>query len=376
MSSRVAIVTGTRAEFGLLEPVIEAIAEHPSLEALVVVAGSHLLPPAMTRDEVAERFEVAAEVVMQRPGETGRLADARALARGVDGMSGVIERLSPDWTLVLGDRIEALAAALASSVAGVAVAHVHAGDRAEGIADESMRHAITKLAHLHLAATASSAERVRRMGERAEHIVVSGSPAVDHSLLVEPLEDEWYDLVGRPTRLVVLHPAGLGPEHDRRQTVALVGALEGEQTLWLHPNFDAGRETILEALAEHDHRPRLHTRAHLPHARFRALVRRLALDGGVMLGNSSSGLIDAAILGLPAVDVGPRQAGRERPGSVVHTEGLTVEAVEAAVGEALSLDRSGFRHPYGEEPAGPRIAAALAARDARDASLLRKRNAF
>jgi UDP-hydrolysing UDP-N-acetyl-D-glucosamine 2-epimerase len=376
MTSTVAIVTGTRAEFGLLEPVIESVDADPALEARVVVAGAHLLPPAMTRDEVAARFEIASEVPMQRAGRTGRLEDARALARGVDGMARMIERLSPDWVLVLGDRIEALAASVAASVSGVALAHVHAGDRAEGIADESMRHAITKLANLHLAATESSAARVVRMGERPEHVVTTGSPAVDHALMVEPLDAERYDALGRPTRLVLLHPAGMGPEHDRSQALALVEALEGEHTLWLHPNFDAGRETILETLAEYEHRPRLRTRSHLPHEEYRSLVRRLAAEDGLVLGNSSSGLIDAAILGSPAVDVGPRQAGRERPGSVVHTEGLSADEVGRAIGRALGLDRGSFRHPYGEDPAGPRIASALASRDPHDPTLLRKRCAF
>ncbi|MBY0260816.1 MAG: UDP-N-acetylglucosamine 2-epimerase, partial [Phycisphaerales bacterium] len=138
---RVAVVTGTRAEFGLLRPVMDAIKARKDLQLLVVAGGAHLLAPARTIREVESAYTVAATVPMQRPGQTGRAADAAALGRGVSGFAKAFADLKPDWVVVLGDRIEALAAGSAASVAGIAVCHIHGGDRAEGIADEAMRHA-------------------------------------------------------------------------------------------------------------------------------------------------------------------------------------------------------------------------------------------
>src|SRR5881394_2962134 len=174
-SRTVAVVTGSRAEFGLLRPVMKAIAGHPALNLRVIVTGSHLLSPAETINDVKADFAIDATVAMQSivngqasEPPSGRLSDSASLGRGISGLAEVFSRLSPDVVVVLGDRIEAFAAAAAASVGGIRVAHIHGGDRAEGIADEAMRHAITKLAHLHLAATELSARRIVLMGEKPD----------------------------------------------------------------------------------------------------------------------------------------------------------------------------------------------------------------
>lgn len=144
----IAIITGTRAEFGLLRPVIDAVRKHPRLTLKLIVSGSHLLPPARTEREVAAAYPLAARVPMQHArGLRTRAADALATARGLEGFTRAFVTVRPDWVVVLGDRIEAFAAAAAASISGIGVCHIHGGDRAEGIADEAMRHAITKLAH-------------------------------------------------------------------------------------------------------------------------------------------------------------------------------------------------------------------------------------
>lgn len=169
----IAVVTGSRAEFGLLEPVIRACMARADLSVLVVVAGSHLAGPAETwRDVERAGFEIAARVPMQESGRSGAAPDALALGRGVEGFARVFEEFRPRWTVVLGDRIEAFSAASAACVGRWAVAHIHGGDRAEGIADEALRHAITKLAHLHLCASEESARRVLRMGEPAATVQI------------------------------------------------------------------------------------------------------------------------------------------------------------------------------------------------------------
>ena len=176
---RVAVITGSRADFGLLRSTMDAIETHPDLELQVVASGAHLLPPDRTIEEVRSRVRVDAVVEMQSPGVFGRSADAAAVGRGVSGFAEVLDRLDPQVVLVLGDRIEAFAAASAASIGGRILAHVHGGDRAEGVADEAMRHAITKLAHLHFAATEESGERILRLGEAPSTVHVVGSPAID-----------------------------------------------------------------------------------------------------------------------------------------------------------------------------------------------------
>jgi UDP-hydrolysing UDP-N-acetyl-D-glucosamine 2-epimerase len=378
---RVMVVTGSRAEFGLLEPVMRAVAAHTSLELQVVVAGSHLLGPAETwRDVHAAGFEIAARVAMQREGLSGRFADALAVARGIDGVTRAVMELAPAWVVVLGDRVEAFAAASAASIAGVAVAHIHGGDRAEGVADEAMRHAITKLAHLHLAATPTSAQRIVRMGERAEHVHVVGSPSMDGLRDVRAMQDGDAAELGDPSAMLLLHPAGLSEAHERGTADACLRALENERSvLAMMPNCDPGREWIADEIA----RAPTHIRTcdHLPRARFAALLKRLGERGGVLVGNSSAGLIEAAALGVPVVNVGPRQAGRERPDNVIDVEPMggavpTAQRVREAMRAACALDRSGFSHPYGDGHSGPRIADLLARVDALDPGLLRKRNSY
>ena len=386
---RVAVVTGTRAEFGLLRPVMHAVAAHPDLELQVIVAGSHLIPPAPTFREVKAEFVVADTVPMQKPGKTTRLDDAEALGRGIARFARSFGALRPDWVVVLGDRIEAFAAASAASVAGIAMAHIHGGDRAEGVADEAMRHAITKLAHLHLVASEASGARVRAMGEPEERVIVTGSPALDDLGEMPELDDAAYTHFGRPAIVMLLHPIGRHAE-DEELTAAMVleacAAEAGERSvLALHPNHDPGRDGIVRAL--------LHAGAgvnvveHLPRANFVGLLRRVAREGGALVGNSSAGLIEAAAVGCPALDVGPRQAGRERAANVVTVPSVRaagVDGLRSALQRARGLLPDPVDHPWagntdntgGAGHAAVRIASALASATVRAPGYVRKRNVY
>lgn len=356
----IAVVTGTRAEFGLLEPVMRAVAEHDRLQLRTVVTGTHLLT-ASKRDIESAGYRIDAEVEMQRAGETGRRADAAALGRGVAGMASVLGEFKPDFVVVLGDRIEAFAAASAASVAGVRVAHLHGGDRAEGVADEAMRHAITKLAHLHLPATAQSRRRIVRMGEPALTVHRVGSPAVDALRGVKPAADA-------PELIVLHHPVGDAPEAELRRMRAILDATAGHRRVVLHPNHDAGREGVMQAI-EH---AGVEAVEHLPRSRFLSLLK----GSRAIVGNSSAGLIEAAALRVPCVNLGPRQSGREAPGHVVHcNDDADPAAIAAAIAQALRLDLRRFRHPYGDGRTGPRVAEILASVSL-DELPLRKRNTY
>lgn len=356
MKRRIAVVTGTRAEFGLLRSTIDAVAAHPRLELQVVAGGAHLLPPARTIDEVREAVEVAAVVEMQRAGERGREADASALGRGVVGFAETFAALTPDIVLVLGDRIEAFAAASAASVGGTALAHVHGGDRAEGVADEAMRHAISDLADLHFAATVESAQRLKRMGQRPESVLRVGSPAVDGLERIEPLDDAAFRALGGPRTLVLHHGCGLPPaEEDAWIESVLAAATDAGSCLVVRPNQDPGSDRVERALAGFEGRTNVRLVDHLPRPTFVGLLGRVR----ALVGNSSAGLIEAAIVGCPVVNVGPRQAGRERSANVKDVHRPDVRAIAAAIRTAETADRTP-RHPFGEPGVGSRIAGELA----------------
>jgi UDP-hydrolysing UDP-N-acetyl-D-glucosamine 2-epimerase len=375
-------VTGSRAEFGLLRPVFDAIAAHDELGLHVVVAGAHLLPPAETWREVGDRYDVRATVRMQRDDETGHAADAAALGRGVTGFAEAIADIEPAWVLLLGDRVEAFAAAAAAAIAGVPVAHIHGGDRAEGVVDESMRHAISKLAHLHLAASVSSAERLVRMGEEPGRVHVVGSPAADGVRDVKPrVLDELDETF---TVLVQLHPCGLSHDEERGWAEATMSAVratlrQDERAAVLEPNHDPGCEAMRAALSRSvETDERLAMIGHSPHAWFRGQLRWLGEHGGAMVGNSSAGLIEAPMLGCPSVNVGPRQAGRETPRGVLTVEHRDADEIAAAISAARTVDVDPSDHPYGDGRAGERIAALLAdaTLDPSSPTLLRKRNTY
>lgn len=391
----VAVVTGTRAEFGLLRPVMDAITRHPGLRLRVIAGGAHLLPPARTIREVERAYDIAARVPMQKPGHTGRHADAVALGRGVSGFAHAFATIKPDWVVVLGDRIEALAAASAASVAGIAVCHIHGGDRAEGIADEAMRHAITKLAHLHCAATKTSAARIVRLGEPPARVHVTGSPAIDGLSSIPAMSGAEAAGLGDPRAVILLHPSGLPADQERAWAFkALTCARELVDPVWnpprapmfehvliLSPNADPGREAITEVWTW---AASLGARVeqHLSRERFVGLLRRIAQQGGALLGNSSAGLIEAAAIGVAVVNFGPRQAGREQGRHV-----LTIPAIVERNGPAerraianllrrVARDTGRAKHPYGDGRAGERIANLLARTDPHDRGLLRKRNTY
>lgn len=385
---RVAVATGSRAEFGLLRPVMGAIGHRPELELRVVVAGAHLLEPEETwRDVASAGFEIAARVEMQRTADRDRLDDAAALGRGVEAFARAWRAIGPDWVLVLGDRVEAMAAGLAASIGGIALAHVHGGDRAEGIADEQMRHALAKLAQLHLPATAQSAERLVRMGEDPWRVRVVGSPAIDGLDDLAPMDDDDARNLGDPLAVVLLHPAGLNEAQERAGARALcegvARVIAGPRVLVMAPNRDPGRAWVLEELEREARARGWSTADHMPRDQFVALLRRLSARAGLLAGNSSAGLIEAAALGLPAVNVGPRQGGRERPNNVIdvpivpgESESETAQRIAEACERARDLPRAAILHPYGDGHAGQRIAAALADMDPRDPALLRKRNTY
>lgn len=364
---KVCVVTGSRADYGLLFWVMKGIQAEPELALQVAVTGMHLSAEfGMTVGAVeADGFPVSARVESLLPGDSPAQV-ARSIGRGVAGFADAFERLAPDLALVLGDRFEILAAVQAALVARIPVAHIAGGDVTEGAFDDAIRHAITKMSHLHFVTSADAARRVRQMGEDPRHIFQVGSPGLDTVLrtprlprdeLARCLDFSWK----RHNLLVTFHPVTLGKGDSASQLRQLLRALDA-----LGPNFgviftkanaDPEGLTLNRLLAEH-----VATR---PHCRlFDSLGQQLYLslmkEVDAVVGNSSSGLYEAPTLRKPAVNIGDRQKGRLRAASVIDCA-PEAAAIERAVRAALRLDCSDVENPYGDGASAPRIVAALKA---------------
>ncbi|MEM1213626.1 MAG: UDP-N-acetylglucosamine 2-epimerase [Planctomycetota bacterium] len=344
--SPIAVITGSRADFGLLLPVMRAIDAHPNLQLQTIAAGTHLISNSLA-DLKAAGFPHDAKVPLQRRNKTGRTADALALAAGVSGFTHAFATLQPQLVLALGDRIEPFAAAAAATALGLRFAHLHGGDRAEGVADEALRHATSKLAHLHFPATTQSRRRLIRMGENPALIFNHGSPAIDALRGVTPANNA-------PAVLVLHHPMGLDDRTEYQHTTNLLKATAKHDRIVLMPNHDPGRPAVLRAIQ--DHADPAEVRDHLPRPEFLALL----AGAKALVGNSSAGLIEAAALKTPAVNLGHRQRGRQRPASVIDCPHPTQTAIRQAIQQALVM-KTFRRHPYGNGTTGTRIADTLAA---------------
>ena len=368
---RVAMVTGTRAEFGVLESVLRAMRERTRLDPRLIVTGMHLLPKfGRTIDQIRDAgWRIDAAVRMQT-GRDSPGAEALAVARGVAGIARAVERLKCRIVLVLGDRIEAFAGACAAACGRRVLAHSHGGDRAVGDVDDALRNAITRLAHVHLAASKDAADRLRRMGEAPSRIHRVGAPGLDDIRRFRQAERtdrrrsdrRLRELLGpiadRVFAVVVHHPRGRSCRLEAATCRQIVAAVEqcGLAGVAIFPNSDPGHQGIIDVLTGLRGRAGWRT--------FRSLVRedylRLLSRSAVLIGNSSSGVIESASLGVNAVNIGPRQSGRLRCGPNVIEAAETRQAIVRAIRQALRRPRpAASRSVYGEGRAGQRIADVL-----------------
>ncbi|MGB0715641.1 MAG: UDP-N-acetylglucosamine 2-epimerase [Phycisphaerae bacterium] len=354
---RVAVVTGTRAEYGLLETCMRAIDAHPSLHLLTFATGMHLLRRFghTVRDIQADGFSIDARVRMQR-GDDSPTDQAEGLSRGVAGLAKAYEAHGVDVVLVLGDRIEALAATTAALTTGRPVAHLHGGDVAQGDFDERIRCAISQIATLHLPASKAAAKRLRSMGIDPGAIEIVGAPGLDRLIQLAAAHRS----TKRSSKaLVVYHAFGRSPEREGRMLTRIVRAVRqhGLQPHVIYPNTDRGHSGVIAAIESLSKRmPELTVYRSLP----RDSYLKLLVEADVMIGNSSSGVIEAPAAGTPSINVGLRQAGREAGGASLLGCGESAAEIDAALAQALSRRRSiGRRRVYGDGRAGERVASVL-----------------
>jgi UDP-N-acetylglucosamine 2-epimerase (non-hydrolysing)/GDP/UDP-N,N'-diacetylbacillosamine 2-epimerase (hydrolysing) len=371
MARKVAVLTGSRSDYGILFSVLRAIDVHPELRLRLVVTGSHLSEAhGMTVREIeSDRWEIAARVhILQEGAGDGDLDVARTTGQAVSGIAEAFSLIEPDITLFLGDRYETFAGALAAATLRLPIAHIGGGECDQATClDGYLRNALTQLAHLHFVSCDAYAERLAALGQDPWRIHVVGIPSLDGLtdglLTLQQMEAALGIPIRRPLILGTYLPVTLRPEQSRAELKALLAALGArpEATVILTlSNIDAGARWMDKAVRSFaEDRPGVHVYASLGRRRYRSLM---ALADAV-IGNSSSGVIETPTFGVPTINIGARQEGRLRPDNIIDVPGQA-DAIADALDRALH-DRD-FRaraaaavNPFGDGHAGERIAAIL-----------------
>lgn len=363
--SRICIFTGARSDFGLLQPLIKAVMQDQKLELQLIVTGSHLSADfGMSVREIEEAgIPIARKIEILGDADTA-VDVAKAAGRGVIGFSQALNELKPDVVVVLGDRYEALAVAFSSVILGIPLAHLHGGEITEGSTDDSFRHAITKLASLHFVAAEPYRARIIQMGESPDRVFLVGGLGVDAMLRLPLLSHEEverrlsFPIDGR-TLLATVHPATADAADPGLECDEMLAALESEKdvrVIFTLANADAGgrrvNEQIKAFVARNPARsvcfPSLGSQLYLSCLQF--------VKG--MIGNSSSGLLEAPSFHIGTINIGPRQNGRLRSASVVDCaadRGSITEALSRLFSAEFQRIVSTASNPYGSGGATPEI---------------------
>lgn len=360
---RICVVTGARSDFGYLLPVLRKIEADDALELSLVVTGMHLAPQFgfTVREVEASGIPIAERVDMLVSGDSPA-AIAKSMSLGVAGLSEAYARSDPDILLLLGDRFETLSAAVAMVPFARPIAHIAGGESTQGAIDEVIRHAITKMSHIHFVATSRYRDRVLQMGEEPWRVVVSGAPSLDNIRAIPLLSPEELERrVGLSLSvaplLVTFHPVTLEYERTKAHIDELLQALHalGMPVIFTYPNADTNAHVVIRAIEQylvtHDNARFV---KHLGTAGYFSLMRQAA----AMVGNSSSGIIEAASFGLPVVDIGNRQKGRDRGENVLHVECYAARiaaTIPEATSDAFRRRIAGKPNIYGDGNAAAKI---------------------
>jgi UDP-N-acetylglucosamine 2-epimerase (non-hydrolysing)/GDP/UDP-N,N'-diacetylbacillosamine 2-epimerase (hydrolysing) len=344
------------------------------LELLVIATGSHLSEAFGATAEAieADGFAIAERVEILDDDDSAR-GTVRAMARAVSGIGDALDRLSPDLVVLLGDRYEILAAAQAALVLGIPVAHIAGGELTEGAFDDAIRHAVTKMSHLHFPYASEYRDRIIQLGEDPARVVDVGAtgldnferlPLLDRPALAAELGVEWDD---RPLIAVTFHPETLARQSAAEALAPLFEVLAADESLQVvitKANADTGGREINAAIDAFtaEHPERVSAFSSLGQLRYLSLLR--AAD--VVLGNSSSGIIEAPTAGTPTVNIGARQQGRLRAPSIIDVENTAAairDGLDRALAPAFQASAAEGRSPYGTPGAGKRIVDLLESAD-------------
>lgn len=362
---KICIVTGARSEYGLLSSLMKLIQADNIFELSIVACGMHLSPRfGLTVKEIeADGFTLDAKIENLLSSDSA-LGTCKSIGLGILGFSDVFSRLAPDLVLVLGDRFEILAAVQSAYVMGIPVAHLHGGEVTEGLIDEGIRHAITKMSWWHFVATDQFRRRVIQLGESPERVFCVGALGIDNVHRIEKMSREAlekeldFELVS-PCVVITHHPVTLLPGQAEVELQALLAVLERQKEIRViitYPNADAEGERLIRIINSfRDSNPeRVRVVQSLGVRRYLSLLRYI----DVVIGNSSSGLIEVPSFGKPTINIGRRQGGRFCANSVLHCEGV-IKDIEQTLRRALSREFrdscSSVQNPYGDGRSAERI---------------------
>ncbi|NRF32504.1 UDP-N-acetylglucosamine 2-epimerase [Vibrio coralliilyticus] len=363
---KIAVFTGTRAEYGLLYWIIKGLHESPSAELQLYVGGMHLSPEfGKTIEQIkSDGFPVAEKLEFLLSSDTP-VGIAKSMGLALIGAADALERNKPDLLVVLGDRFESMAICQAAMVAQIPIAHIHGGETTEGLIDEAVRHSISKMSHLHFTATEEYRQRVIQLGENPEHVFNVGAPGIDSIKALELLSREElsksidFDLTEKPYMVVTYHPVTLsrdGAVEDLKQLLLTLRQYQDHKFLITYPNADThGRALIplLDAFAN-ELQGRVLLIQSLGQLRYLSALKYSDL----VIGNSSSGLIEVPTFKVPTVNIGNRQKGRIAGETVISCEG-DKNSILNAINVALSLEFKqrclDSHNPYGKGDSSEKI---------------------
>jgi UDP-hydrolysing UDP-N-acetyl-D-glucosamine 2-epimerase len=392
MKKKIAVFTGNRAEYGLQFPILKAIEKHPNLEHILLVSGAHLDSNfGATLDEIKnDGFRIGAEINIKMDGST-LYANTAAIGNGILEISRVLNRLKPDMMLVYADRFEGFAAVIAATQQNIPTAHVEGGDLTEGGAlDDSVRHAMTKLSHLHFTTNEQATNRILAMGEESWRVHTVGFPAIDlisennFATRKEILDKLNLDLE-KPIVIFTQHSITTEFEKARDQIIPSLIAIEklakeGVQVILTFPNNDAGGQAITESLLDFSKKnlDNIQTVSSLGRYLYHGLL-SLARESNtkiLCMGNSSSGIKETPAFGCPTLNIGSRQDGRLRATNVIDcdysSDQIYAQAMYALLDQEFKVKCRSLVNPYWLGGAGEKIANVLASTEI-NSSLLRKK---
>lgn len=365
MKPKLCVATGSRAEYGLLQPLMKALKASDAFELQVLVTGMHLSPEFGNTYQVieAEGFVINEKVEMLLSSDTDR-AIAKSVGLGMITFADALYRLNPDLLIILGDRFEIFAVATAAYLAKIPIAHLHGGEVTEGATDEALRHSISKMAYWHFTSTEEYRQRVIQLGENPSRVFNVGAIGIDNIkelplLSKETLENQLNIHISKPFLLITYHPVTLENQTAAQQFHDLLTALNAFEELYFiftKPNADANGRVIIGLIdsfvAENPHKSSAFV--NLGQLRYLSLMQYAK----AVVGNSSSGIIEAPSMGIPTVNIGDRQAGRVRADSVIDTPTDTtamVKAIEKALSTTLQAQAKKVENPYGKGNTTERI---------------------
>jgi len=366
MPRKICVVTGARAEYGLLYWLLKEIKDDPDLELHIIATGMHLSPEFGSTYKIIEEdgFFINAKVEMLLSSDTP-VGIAKSIGLAIIGFADALDRLKPDILVLLGDRFEILAAAQAALVARIPVAHLHGGESTEGVIDEAIRHSVTKMSHLHFVAAEPYKKRVIQLGEEPERVFVFGTPGLDNIKRLKLLSKDEFEKainfkLGKLNFLITYHPVTLLAGNDNgkvlKELFKVLDHFSDAKAIFTKPNSDTGGRIISELIDDYVAKQpeRFVAFVSLGQLKYLSAIKNVDL----VIGNSSSGLIEAPALKKPTINLGIRQQGRLRALSVIDCDENS-EAIVIAIKKALSKDfqnkLSKVVLPYGIDDASHKI---------------------